>query len=117
MLVNITGGHDLTLDEVGEAMDLIHDAADPDAKIILGTVLDEKMQDEMKITVIATGFDRAGEMAADKVQPLSARQTPGASVNTRGSASPSNSSANQPGTPSRSTDDLDVPTFIRKKAD
>jgi cell division GTPase FtsZ len=47
-------------------------------------VLDEKMQDEMKITVIATGFDRAGEMTADKVQPLpTARQTPNASAHTR----------------------------------
>ncbi len=118
VLVNITGGHDLTLDEVGEAMDLIHDAADPGANIIFGTVLDEKMQDEMKITVIATGFDRAGEMAADKVQPLpTARQTPNTGANTRTPASPSNTSGNQPGPPSRGTDDLDVPTFIRKKAD
>jgi cell division protein FtsZ len=113
VLVNITGGHDLTLDEVGEAMDLIHDAADPGANIIFGTVLDEKMQDEMKITVIATGFDRAGEMAGDNVQSLpTARPAP--NVNTRVSATPSNAQGHQP---SRSNDDLDVPTFIRKKAD
>lgn len=116
VLVNITGGHDLTLDEVGEAMDLIHDAADPSANIIFGTVLDEKMQDEMKITVIATGFDRAGEEAADKVQPLTTRQTPNVAVNTRVSTS-SNAAGHQPATPNRHNDDLDVPTFIRKKAD
>jgi cell division protein FtsZ len=116
VLVNITGGHDLTLDEVGEAMDLIHDAADPSANIIFGTVLDEKMQDEMRITVIATGFDKAGEVAADKVQPLTTRQTPSVGANTRIST-PSSSAGHQPPTPNRNNDDLDVPTFIRKKAD
>ena len=55
----MTGGTDLTLFEVNEAMSIIHDSADPDANIIFGAVLNEALGDEMKITVIATGFDKA----------------------------------------------------------
>ena len=61
VLINITGGHDLLLHEVSEASNIIHDAADADANIIFGAVLDETMKEEVKITVIATGFDRQGE--------------------------------------------------------
>jgi len=58
VLINISGGSDLTLYEVNEAARIIADAVDPDANIITGMVIDEEMADEMKITVIATGFDR-----------------------------------------------------------
>src|SRR2546421_7422862 len=61
VLLNITGGHDLLLHEVSEASNIIHDAADADANIIFGAVLDETMKEEIKITVIATGFDRRAE--------------------------------------------------------
>ncbi len=61
VLLNITGGPDLLLHEVSEASAIIHDAADADANIIFGAVLDERMKDEVKITVIATGFDRRAE--------------------------------------------------------
>ena len=61
VLLNITGGHDLLLHEVSEASNIIHEAADSDANIIFGAVLDESMKDEVKITVIATGFDRRAE--------------------------------------------------------
>ena len=61
VLLNITGGHDLLLHEVSEASNIIHEAADPDANIIFGAVLDESMKDEVKMTVIATGFDRRAE--------------------------------------------------------
>ena len=63
VLINITGGHDLLLHEVSEASSIIHDAADGEANIIFGAVLDERMTDEIKITVIATGFDRRQEPA------------------------------------------------------
>jgi cell division protein FtsZ len=56
ILVNITGGPDLTLSEVNEACSLVHDAADPDANIIFGSVIDPNMTEEVRITVIATGF-------------------------------------------------------------
>ncbi|HSM93958.1 MAG TPA: cell division protein FtsZ, partial [Anaeromyxobacteraceae bacterium] len=62
LLVNITGGPNLSLREVDEAVSMAHAAADPDANIIFGSVIDERMGDEVKITVIATGFQpREGE--------------------------------------------------------
>ena len=71
LLVNVSGGADLTLFEVNEAMSIIHDAADPDANIIFGAVLDERLTNEMKITVIATGFDKAAA-AAEPNRPYAA---------------------------------------------
>jgi cell division protein FtsZ len=59
LLVNISGGADLTLAEINEAMSIIHDAAEGDANIIFGAVLDEQAAEEMKITIIATGFKAA----------------------------------------------------------
>jgi cell division protein FtsZ len=56
VLINISGGRDLTLFEVNEAARIISDAVDPDANIITGMVIDERLEDEMKVTVIATGF-------------------------------------------------------------
>jgi cell division protein FtsZ len=56
VLINITGGADLTLHEVAEAARTISEAVDPDANIISGLVIDQAMEDEMKVTVIATGF-------------------------------------------------------------
>src|SRR4029077_9761744 len=58
ILINITGGADLTLYEVNEAAEIIHQAADPDAEILFGCVHDETMAGTVKVTVIATGFDR-----------------------------------------------------------
>lgn len=57
VLFNITGGADLSMSEVDEAAKIIAEAADPDANIIFGTTIDENMKDQIKITVIATGFD------------------------------------------------------------
>jgi len=59
VLINITGGSDMTLFEVHEAASIIQEAADEEANIIFGTVIDPRMKDEIKVTVIATGFDSA----------------------------------------------------------
>ena len=105
VLVNITGGADLTLFEVDEAMRVIHDAADPDANIIFGTVPDESISNAMKITVIATGFERENL----EILPERTLRTSSFGLKATGTTS---------STPlSSSMDDLDVPTFIRKKAD
>jgi len=56
MLINITGGRDITLQEVNEAISLAHDSADPEANIIFGSLIDESIRDDVKITIIATGF-------------------------------------------------------------
>ncbi len=60
ILLNITGGADLGLFEVNEAAEVISSAADNEANVIFGAVIDESMGDQMRVTVIATGFDRRG---------------------------------------------------------
>ena len=57
VLLNITGGNDLALSEISEAADVVAQAADPEASIIFGAVIDPTMENEVRITVIATGFD------------------------------------------------------------
>ena len=85
VLINITGGPDLTLHEVNEAATLIQEEADDDANIIFGAVIDESMGDQLRITVIATGFGEADRMAvqapsdrmtAQAAQPADARRGP-----------------------------------------
>jgi cell division protein FtsZ len=68
ILINITGGPDLTLHEVNEASTLIQKAAHEDANIIFGSVIDPNLTDEVRITVIATGFDRLGKVVAPPVE-------------------------------------------------
>ncbi|SEF77885.1 cell division protein FtsZ [Caloramator fervidus] len=72
VLLNITGGSNLTMFEVAEAADQVRQAADPDANIIFGAVIDDSLGDEIRITVIATGFEehlRANkEVAVDKTE-------------------------------------------------
>lgn len=58
VLLNITGGVNLTLFEVNEASEIIAEAADPEANIIFGAVIDESLKEEVRVTVIATGFDQ-----------------------------------------------------------
>ena len=58
ILLNITGGLDMTLVEIDEATSIIHEAAGDDANVILGTVVDENLKDEIMVTVIATGFNK-----------------------------------------------------------
>jgi cell division protein FtsZ len=71
ILINITGGKDLTLHEVSKAAQLVHGMAHPEANIIFGTVLDTSLKDMVKVTVIATGFDpKAGrQTAAEALSP------------------------------------------------
>ncbi|HMX63159.1 MAG TPA: cell division protein FtsZ, partial [Candidatus Sumerlaeota bacterium] len=56
VLICITGGPDMSLMEVNEATQMVHEAADPDAEIIFGAVIDESMTDQLRVTIIATGF-------------------------------------------------------------
>ncbi|MFA7087754.1 MAG: cell division protein FtsZ [Patescibacteria group bacterium] len=67
IVFTITGGPDLSMTEVSEAAKVITSAADEDAKIIFGAVIDEKMKDSIKITVVATGFDGQGEILKSDV--------------------------------------------------
>jgi cell division protein FtsZ len=74
VLINVTGGEDMTLHEVAEAANIIQEAAEPDANIIFGTVVDRALQGKVKVTVIATGFTH------DQVRP----SAPGASKSLAG---------------------------------
>lgn len=69
ILFNVIGGPDLTMTEVDEAAKLIAETADPDANIIFGAVIDEKMIDQVKITVIATGFDETRKRLKELTMP------------------------------------------------
>ncbi len=111
VLINITGGPDLTLFEVNAASSIIRESADDDANIIFGAVIDDNLTDEMKITVIATGFDREVVSVASVAATTAIPAPPPRFV-----ARPADDLPRpMMGTPR--VDDLDVPTFIRKKAD
>lgn len=69
VLFNITGGPDLTMSEVDEAAKIIASAADPDANIIFGAMIDNTMHDQMKITVVATGFDQTRQTLKEFMAP------------------------------------------------
>jgi cell division protein FtsZ len=73
VIINITGGPDMSLIEVNEASSIIQEAAHDDANIIFGAVIDPTLQGKIKITVIATGFDRKG---SSRSVPAAALQTP-----------------------------------------
>jgi cell division protein FtsZ len=92
ILINITGSSNLTLHEVNAASSLIQEAAHEDANIIFGTVIDETMGDAIKITVIATGFDKIHQRT--RVEKISALPVP-------------------PPLPPK--EDRDIPTHIRKR--
>lgn len=94
VLINITGGSNLGLFEVNEAADLVAQAADPDANIIFGAVIDEKLQEEIRITVIATGFNQ------------NLKKSAGIEIKSKniGKDVPVN----------EEEVDLDIPTFLRK---
>jgi len=111
VLINITGGPDLTLFEVNAASSIIRESADDDANIIFGAVIDETLTDEMKITVIATGFDREVTSVASAAATTAIPAPPPRYVVRPADDLP----RPMMGTPR--VDDLDVPTFIRKKAD
>ena len=81
VLINITGSEDMGLEDVEAAADLVQEAAHPEANIIFGASFDDSMQDEIRVTVIATGFDDAAEPApvAEKApQPVQSQPRPAA---------------------------------------
>ena len=67
VIINVTGGNDLSIGEVNEASSIIHEAAHDDVNIIFGAVIDPRMQGQVKITVIATGFDKQASAAVEPV--------------------------------------------------
>ena len=70
VLINVTGGTDLGLYEVHEASEIVAGLADPDAHIIFGAVIDENLQDQVRVTVIATGFKQRQEGYQQALQEI-----------------------------------------------
>lgn len=110
VLINITGGPDLCLHEVNEAASMIQEEAHDEANIIFGAVIDETMTDEIRITVIATGF---GEVKEEKKPAPAPAPTPSTNVSSIANAAQKNRKVVHLGT---IVDDLDTPTWQRKKA-
>ena len=106
ILLNITGGSELGLFEVNEAAEVIHSAADRNANIIFGAVLDESMGDEVRVTVIATGFDQAGRRSrrssagSSEPAPRAGRKDRTPRVGKKGDLEIGD-------------DDLDIPAFLK----
>jgi len=127
ILLSITGGPDLSLWEVNEAAKAVADAAHPDANIIFGAMVDERLSDEVWITVVATGFgdtppprrevrrpSAVGEEADAEPRitraPRRERERVTSSLSGRSAASPSMGRA-----PNEAIDDLDVPEFLPRR--
>jgi len=139
VLLNITGGLDLALSEINEAADVVAQAADPEANIIFGAVIDPRIENEVKMTVIATGFDvaaprqqrsqglpsfrrRYGSEPAAPVEPPAAARERFGPVDERDRDRPPEreqgpirvgSIGTLPEPVFNSEDDLDIPPFLR----
>ena len=124
ILFNVTGGSDLSLYEINQAASIIRETAHPDVNLIFGAVIDESMEDELRITVIATGFEHFSPSMRHMVD----RRAPIRSSNNRPSRPVTNSQSGQlQGVPSQApqreskaeqqpfrVNDLDIPAFLRK---
>ena len=103
VIINITGGSDLGLQEINTAAELVQRSVDPEANIIWGSVIDESLGDEIVITVIATGFETEQPLTSIGVENLVSKAWD-KKVNSIPSSSESNNSSS----------DLDIPSFLRK---
>jgi len=122
VLFNVTGGPSMTLFEVNQAAAIIRETAHPDVNMIFGAVIDPNMGDDIRITVIATGFERSGvpRRMLERASTHSLDQRPAhfvrpsesisvnADVVTGGESKPSTP-------PAINSDDLDIPTFLRNR--
>ena len=116
-LINITGSMDMPLDEIEDAISLIQSEGHEDANIIFGTVFEEDMADEVKITVIATGFDNSAQIAIpDSPYGVTQMNQPQTAQTPQSSSAASFQMRYNPNEKARE-EDLDVPTFIRRQAD
>jgi len=124
VLFNIAGGNDLTMFEVDEAARIISSAADPDANVIFGAIIKEDLTDQVRITVIATGFDetrsRLAQMSKPPTNPI-VQGVIGEPVRTMNDQEDEEARSNEPPEDSGSSQDEDpfgekfeIPAFLRK---
>jgi cell division protein FtsZ len=110
VIMNITGGANLSLYEVNEAAEIVTSASDPEVNMIFGAIIEESMKDEIKVTVIATGFENRPVQ-----QPQVRKQ--GTPAPSEPAESRSNNTNNlRPFGNQTSSDQLDIPTFLRNRS-
>lgn len=107
VVFNITGGSDLTLHEVNAAAEIIYEVVDPEANIIFGAVIDDRMQGEVRITVIATGF--TGDVRPQSISKPTASRRPAVAPPPVGPSAPGTDAKNKP------AGGLDIPEFLQKR--
>ncbi|REK76253.1 cell division protein FtsZ [Paenibacillus paeoniae] len=108
VIMNITGGSNLSLYEVNEAAEIVISASDPDVNMIFGAIIDEELNDDIKVTVIATGFEA-------KANTQHARRGVQQDAGQQESKSSSNPSGVKPFGVGSSSDQLEIPAFLRKQ--
>lgn len=135
VLINITGGPSLSMHEVGEASTLINEAVGEDANVIFGMVVDESLNDELRVTVIATGFNKEAQQADQLHRPKEIKRGPFGATDFSeldkptfrreeklvdkefpGIGKPNVFALNEVDVPD-GPEDLDIPTFLRKQMD
>ena len=135
VLINITGGNNLSMHEVGEASNLIHETVGEDANVIFGMVIDENLTEELRVTVIATGFNREVQQAKELQKPREVKRGPFGATDFSELDKPTFKREHKsvdpkfPVTPRQNIftlkedevpqgpDDLDIPAFLRKQVD
>jgi cell division protein FtsZ len=126
VLFNVTGGPNLTLFEVNQAAAIIRETAHPDVNMIFGAVIDPNMGDDIRITVIATGFERSGiprrPLERPAIQPRNDSKPapahyvrPTENVSVEAAVRPPAEEQDRTPLPSFNSDELDIPTFMRKR--
>ena len=118
VIVNITGGPDMTLHEISDAANIIHDAVTDDATVIIGTAVNENINNEIQVTVIATGFEmknQASESAKNEaaIKQMSASDFFASSFNTSAGVQQSNVRRPMPEVSSSFTN-IEIPDFLKK---
>ena len=133
ILFTVTGGSNLGMYEVNEAARVITQSADPNAKIIFGAIIDEALKDEVKVTVIATGFGKGTSrttkkaasmpstpfeskpMVSDNKPKMSSSPLPSSPMTMAPSVPVARPAAVEPPTKTKEEEDLEIPAFLRKK--
>jgi len=118
ILFNVTGGPDLSLYEVYDAAAIVREMAHPDVNLIFGAVIDDNMVNRIRVTVVATGFDRQGP----RQQVIEQRKTqqsppPANETSTKPSSTPTKKPVGQNAwsRPNFANDDLSIPAFLRRR--
>ncbi len=117
VLINISGGDDLSLYEVNEACSLIHEVAHEDSNIIFGSVIDPSMGEQVRVTVIATGFGRNDAIREVPLLETESTGTEGRKLSVPAYVRAKNVRKESTLSYQLEDEELDVPTFLRKQAD